>query len=330
MVGGHMRFEQLGRPASQANRIDEAEALAVFVRDSIYLGRWTISPGVRLESIDFLRSDFGKDDPDRSGEGLVTRANTTNEILPGIGVNYSANPIWNLFGGVHRGFAPPGPGQDPDTRSETSWNYEFGARFSKGAFHAKTVAFYSDYSNLLGRDTLSSGGEGTGNAFNGGAVEVIGLEAAFDYDLGTARGWPLGVPLGLVYTYTRGEFLTSFTTRFPDWAPDVTAGDALPYLPRHQVGVSGGAISRRWSAFLNLAYVDAMRTTPGQGSILKSESTDANLVVDLSVGYRFTNNLALCLQARNLLDEVSVVARRPAGARPGLPRTILLGIDWSL
>ena len=328
MLDGRMRFEQFGRPASQANRIDEAEALALFIRDSIYIGRWTVSPGVRLESIDFLRSDFGRDDPGRTGEDLTRQANNTDEILPGVGVNYSAGANWNVFGGVHRGFAPPGPGQDPETRSEESWNYEIGARFARGVTRAKAVAFYSDYGNLLGRDTLSSGGEGTGDAFNGGAVEVIGLEAAFEYDLGAAQNWSVNVPLGLVYTYTQGEFRSSFETDFPDWAPAVMAGDELPYLPQHQVGASAGMTFRRWNTFLNLAYVDAMRTSPGQGPLPKGEGTDANLVVDMSLIFLLRENLGLRLQASNLLDEVYIVARRPAGARPGRPRAILIGLDW--
>ena len=330
MLDGRMRLDQLGIPASQSNRIDEAEAFAFFVRDSIYLGRWTVSPGVRLESIDFLRSDYGKVDPGRTGENLVRKTNGTNEILPGVGVNYAAGANWNLFGGVHKGFAPPGPGQDPETQSEESWNYELGLRFGKGVTRAKAVAFYSDYSNLLGRDTLSSGGEGTGDAFNGGAVEVVGLEAALDYDAGLALGWRWSVPLGLVYTYTRGQFLTTFLTGFPDWAPEVIAGDELPYLPANQLGARAGVAASRWDAFLNLAYVDAMRSSPGQGPMLESESTDANLVVDLSLGYRLRVGLAIRLQARNLLDEVYVVARRPAGARPGRPRAVLIGLDWDI
>ena len=253
----------------------------------------------------------------------------TSEVLPGVGVNYSVGANWNVFGGVHRGFAPPGPGQDPETQSEESWNYEAGFRYGTGATRAKVVGFYSDYSNLLGRDTLSSGGEGTGDAFNGGAVEVIGLEAALDYDLGVARGWSMSVPLGLAYTYTHGQFLTSFSTSFPDWAPEVTAGDELPYLPEHQLGAMGGISSRRWGAYLNLAYVDAMRSSPGQGPIPQDESTDANLVLDLSLSYRLRDDLVIRLQARNLLDEVYIVARRPAGARPGRPRSLLIGLDWS-
>lgn len=329
MRDGFMRFEQLGRPGSQSNRIDEAEALALFVRDSIYLGRWTVSPGVRLESIDFLRSDFGKSDPGRTGEELTRKTNQTAEILPGIGINYSAGANWSLFGGVHRGFAPPGPGQDPETQSEESWNYEFGARYMGGATRAKAVTFFSDYANLLGRDTLSAGGEGTGDAFNGGAVDVIGLEAAYQYELGAKQGWPVIVPVRVVYTYTRGEFRSSFETDFADWAPEVEAGDELPYLPEHQLSISTGVTSTRWNTFLNLAYVDAMRTSAGQGSIPAGEGTDASLVIDMSLMFWLRESLGLRLQALNLFDEVYVVARRPAGARPGRPRAVLIGLDWT-
>ncbi len=330
MVETRMHLEALGEPASQSNRIDGAEAVAFFVRNTIYAGRWTLSPGLRVESIDFLRQDFGKLDPDRTAADLVLKANDVTEVLPGFGLNYSAGRVWNLFGAVHRGFAPPGPGQDPKTQSEESWNYEMGCRLGGGDWRAKAVAFYSDYSNLLGRDTLSSGGEGSGDAFNGGAVEVRGFEAGIEYDLGLARNWRLSVPVGFVYTYTSGRFLTSFASNFPDWAPEVTVGDELPYLPEHQAGISGGLSGSRWSAFLNLAYVDAMRSSPGQGAIPPGEGTDANLVVDLSLGYRLKERLALRLRAMNLLDEVYVVARRPAGARPGRPRGLMIGLDWSV
>ncbi len=330
MVDGRMRFESLGQPASQANRMDEAQALALYVRDSLFLGRWTVAPGFRVEDIDFLRRDFGKEDPGRSGHDLVRKENSTRVVLPGIGATYQAASAWNLVGGVHRGFAPPGPGQDPETRAEESWNYELGARWQHGASRAKAVAFYSDYENLLGRDTLASGGDGTGDAFNGGQAEVVGLEASFESDPGMAHDWRWSVPVGITYTYTRGRFLSSFSTTFPDWAPEVEAGDALPYLPEHQLNVSSGIVARRWSSYLDLTYVDAMRSSPGQGAIPASESTDQSFVVDASLGYNLRENLALRLQVRNLLDAIYVVARRPAGARPGMPRAILIGIDWDL
>ena len=113
-------------------------------------------------------------------------------------------------------------------------------------------------------------------------------------------------------------------------APEVMAGDELPYLPEHQLGARAGVSSLRWDSFLSVAYVDAMRSSPGQGPIPESAGTDKNFVADVSLGYRLRNNLAIRLQVRNLLDEVYIVARRPAGARPGRPRAILVGLDWSI
>ena len=72
----------------------------------------------------------------------------------------------------------------------------------------------------------------------------------------------------------------------------------------------------------------AMET--GQGPIPEGEGTDANLVLDLAVGYQVLRHLELRLLVRNLLDEVYIVARRPAGARPGRPRAVLFGLNWSL
>ena len=70
-----------------------------------------------------------------------------------------------------------GPGQSADTEAEESLNLELGFRIRKPILSATLVGFYSDYENLLGRDTLSSGGEGTGDAFNGALSMACTLKA---------------------------------------------------------------------------------------------------------------------------------------------------------
>ncbi len=57
---------------------------------------------------------------------------------------------------------------------------------------------------------------------------------------------------------------------------------------------------------------------------------DAHLVLDLSAGFQLHPRWRLALQARNLSDETYVAARRPTGARPGLPRTWMVGLTWDL
>jgi Fe(3+) dicitrate transport protein len=328
MAGGYMNLSALGDPGSQSNRISSAEAWALFVQDTISLERWTITPGVRFESIDFSRRDFGKNDPERTGSELSVRTSEVDVWIPGVGANYQVTDHSTVFAGVHRGFAPPGPGASPETNPEESVNFEVGYRWSGRFWGGEAVAFYSDYDNLLGSDTLSSGGAGTGDQFNGGAVDVHGLETSVRYDLGRAREWSMQVPVSLTYTYTYAEFLTTFETDFDGWGDVVYAGDELPYLPTHQAALNVGLVEKRWSTYLNLSYADEMRTQAGQGPIPDDEKTDARLLVDLTANYSVHRNVRFYVQVRNLTDEIYVAARRPAGIRPGLPRTLSAGLAW--
>jgi Fe(3+) dicitrate transport protein len=335
MVDGRMVLTALGAPGSQANRVSSAQALAVFVQDRVSLGRWTVTPGVRFESIDFTRVDYAADDPGRSAPSRV-RENGVDVWIPGLGVDYLLRDDMSLFAGVHKGFAPPGPGRSAETKPEESVNYELGWRWLGSPLGMQAVVFYSDYDNLLGRDTLSSGGSGSGDLFNGGQVEVEGLELSLDADLAAwldgafpalrDGGWKL--PLNVAYTYTSATFSNSFESDFEPWAPRVEVGDELPYVAPHQVSVGSGVDAGSWNAFLHLSWVDDMRTSAGQGPIPAGQGTDAHLLVDLSAKLRLFAGLDLVAQVRNLTDEVYVAARRPAGARPGLPRTALLGLHW--
>jgi Fe(3+) dicitrate transport protein len=328
IVGGTMQQTSQGAPGSQANRISEARALAFFVRDTIQSGRWTFSPGIRFEGIDFTRRDFGTVDPGRSGAALSLRTNDVREWIPGLGVNFSIDRNSFVFSGIHRGFAPPGPGATVDTEVENSVNYEFGYRRAAGAMGFEATVYFNDYENLLGADTLSSGGTGEGDLHNGGAAHVFGLETALHHDFGAARGAALSVPFSLTYTWTHAEFRSSFDSSFGGWGDTVTRGDELPYVAPHMIALHVGLVGERWSGFAVATWSDRMRTEAGQGPIEPGTATDAHLGVDLTVKRAFASGLEGFVQARNLTDEIYRVARRPAGLRPGLPRSILAGVSW--
>jgi Fe(3+) dicitrate transport protein len=329
IAGGEMFLVAAGAPGSNANRVGQAEALSLFAQDEMAFGRWTLTPGVRFESIDLEQRDFGRTDPTRSGTNLAVRRNTLDVVIPGLGVQYRLTPSTRLFSSIHRGFAPPGPGSSEDAEAENSVNYEAGFRYIRGESNLMLVGFLTDYDNLLGRDTLSSGGTGSGDLFNGGGVEVRGLEFSLATDLAARRGWTVHVPLRLAYTFTEGEFQTSFETAFEDWAPRVEKGDELPYLPRNQWGISLGATRGRWASFIDVSHVDAMRTNAGQGPVPENERTDSYWTVDVSADYMVYRNLKAFAQVRNLNDATYVAARRPAGLRPGMPRTMLAGLEWT-
>ncbi len=313
-----------GASGSQSNRVSDARALALFVQDRIDVGPWSFTPGVRFEAIHFTRTDYRTDDPDRITPDRV-RDNGVAVIIPGLGASYVVRDDLRIFAGVHRGFSPPAPGADRETKTETSVNYELGVRYNTGEVNAQLTGFFSDYGNILGAATLATGGNGVGDQFNGGAVAAFGVEASL-------RRTPLGiggaaftVPWSLTFTYTKAEFQTAFDSDFDPWG-SVEAGDRVPYIPGAQLSGWIGLENDRWSVTAGANYSAAMRTVAGQGPVPRSERTDAFVVVNASAEFELGQWSALYVTVQNLTDESYMVARRPAGARPGLPRTILGGV----
>ncbi len=142
------------------------------------------------------------------------------------------------------------------------------------------------------------------------------------------------LPVRFAYTLTDSEFRTSFESEFEPWG-NVLAGDEIPYLPRHQFFASLGLERNQWRLRSELIYESRMRTVAGQGPLLPADSTDSRLLVNFSGEYDLPGlssdrwRTSLYLSVRNLTDEAYIVARRPAGARPGLPRTLLGGLRFS-
>ncbi|MFQ5864342.1 MAG: TonB-dependent receptor domain-containing protein [bacterium] len=327
MVGGRMVLTSRGTPGSQSNRVSHAQAWAFFLLDKVVFGKWLFTPGIRYETIRFRRTDYAPDDPERTAPSRV-RKNGVNVIIPGVGGSYAVSPDIDLFAGVHKGFAPPGPGADEKTQAEKSINYEFGTRLRSNGLNTQLVGFFNDYSNILGRATLATGESGTGDVFNGGEVDVKGLELSIDYDPAENGRFPIRMPIRLAYTFTHAKFRSNFQSDYKPWGT-VEAGDELPYVPRHQLYASIGLKKDRFAVNLAANYVSKMRTVAGKGPIRANQSTDDFVLFNLSGEYTIASWGSLFASVQNLMGKSYIVARRPAGARPGLPRTIMAGIKTS-
>jgi Fe(3+) dicitrate transport protein len=328
MLSGRMTLTRAGAPGSQANQVVGASAVAGFVSDTITWGKWSAAPGLRYESIDLDSTTYARTDPDRTGSTTVVKTNV-DAVIPGLGLNYAARPGVNLFGGVHRGFAPPGPGAAEGTEVEHSVNYELGTRVQNGIVRTEVVGFFNDYGNLLGRDTLATGGTGEGTLFNGGTAQVYGLEASAEWNPAQAIGLASALPIRLTYTLTHAGFRNSFQSQFGPWS-NVQIGDELPYVPRHQVYASVETDHQAWRARLEGFYVGRMRTLAGQGAYVDSNSTDSYVVLSVSGEYALTDGASLFASVQNLTDNVYIVGRHPAGVRPGLPRLLQAGLRIAL
>ena len=325
---GVMRLIDQGAAGSQANRIETANAMATYILYKLDIGRLSLTPGLRYENVNIAREDFGKNDVTRTGADLTKRANQIDEWIPGIGINYALDEGTNLFGGVHKGFAPPGSAEN--TQPEKSINYELGIRKLRGAVQGSAVMFLNDYSNLLGRDAAASGGIGTGEVFNAGEAITRGLELSLATDLLRKNEGELSLPLSFSYTLTDAFFTKGFESDFDEWGT-IDEDDQLPYIARNQVSASIGVQHQRFAFHLNSRYQGQIRTIPGQGDeIPQNEKVDGFFTVDLGTQAFLHKNISLNLSVVNLLNNQYAVATRPAGYRPGMPRAFNFGINVSL
>lgn len=327
LVEGEMNLMQLGQPGTAGNRLDRASAFASYIRATIRMGSWTWTPGLRSERMQFERLDFELNESgERSNVAVQERSNAVAVWLPGIGLNRNFSDHFAAFMGLHRGFIPPGSA--PETRPETSVNWEIGGRLQWPNFQGQVVGFSNAYKNLMGSDLTANGGMGSGDLFNGGSAETKGLEVECTWDaMFENPNWAL--PIRASYTWTSARFTSAFESDFEPWNV-VESGDFLPYLAPHQGNLSATLAHASWSMETNMRYVDPMRTQAGQGALIASEITDPVLVFDAMLRVQFSPEANAYVGVNNLLDSHYVVARRPAGLRPGLPRLIRLGLQFKI
>ena len=294
-----------------------AEALAIHLQDEVTIGDFTLNAGFRGE---FISTSF----VNRLSGLQVTRSDDI--LIPGVGVSYKATPHIRLLAGAHKGFVPVPPGSDFAVQPEESVNYEFGMRYTTPVLRAEAIGFYNDYSNLTGSCTFSSGCAASelDLGFNAGEVDIWGLEAELEKTFASDIEGRFQFPVRLNYTYTQSEFKNSFTSPRPDLS-DVSVGDELPYLPEHQLTLKVGVSRHHWRSALALKYVAQMRAVAGTGKPAVNQRTEAQTVVDFSTNYQLNNRSQLYFTIDNLLDDTTIVARRPFGARPGKPRSFLIG-----
>jgi len=324
ILNGNMNLASLGERGAQGNRISSAIAFASFAMYKLKYKNLTLTPGLRYENIILQRDNYSSDDPNRTGSGLASRENKVDILIPGIGFNYAFTNDISIFGGVHKGFSPPG--NQEGQKAEESINYELGSRFVLGKIRGELVGFYNDYSNLLGSDLAATGGTGSLEQFNAGEVAVNGIELLLNYDL-LANSSTFSLPLTFGYTLTNTEFLNSFGSDDGLWG-EVTKGDQLPYIPKHQFNVILSLEHAKYELNLSGRYNGEFRTQAGSGDIPNDDLVASNFIIDFSAKYHLNKNFNLTGNIINMLDETYAVSRVPAGLRPGHPFGANLGLEF--
>jgi Fe(3+) dicitrate transport protein len=303
--------------------------VAAHVEDRIaFRDNLLVTPGVRFEHATYHRAISRQPVNGVPTDVDVTGSSSENGLIPGIGMVIGA-PRFNVFGGVHAGFAPPrattaigaANGADLLLEPERSVNYELGARTAATrAIRGELTGFLMTFSNQI---VAAPAGVGQAGEINGGATRHVGLEYAVVLGIGESLGWPFGLDLSGRYTFSRATFKGGQND-----------GKLLPYAPLHTTSVTLDVGGRAWPmleiSWLHVSsqFSDARNTTP--------ESVDglvgvipARDVVD--VGLRYTeprSHLSFSLTGKNLFDAIYIQSRRPDGIFPGGFRQLIAGARW--
>jgi Fe(3+) dicitrate transport protein len=331
---GHRQQRAGALPTSDAGdlTLDETHrsvAVAGYVADEVRFGDdFRASPGLRVEHVDYGR-DLGRLVVGGAPRDVaISGASGATAVIPGIGGRAGPAAVY-AYGGVHVGFAPPRvdiavatTGQDSHISPERSVNYELGVRAAPRRWiRAEATGFYTAYSNqVLPTPATGPGGSGLADA---GRTRHLGVEGALALSPGKAFGWATTVDLVARYTYSRATFVDG---------PD--AGGPLPYAPQHTASATldvehpvGVSAELSWS-FVSEQLSDAAGTVAADATGRVGRLAPYH-VVDAGARYREPRtHLTFRLTAKNLLDDIHIVSRRPDGIFVGAPRQVMAGMSW--
>jgi len=315
---GFMSLSKYGDKGSQGNRISSANSFASYIMYKYKLKRFTITPGIRYESIDLERNDYGKSNPQRNKNEVSYRQNKVSVFIPGFGLNYSFNNNVSMFGGLHKGYSPPGSSEGQ--KAEESINLEIGTRLSYKKFISELIFYQNNYTNLLGNDLAATGGFGELDPFNAGKALVNGLEFLLRTNL--LENNDVSVPFSLSYTHTNAKFLSDFGSTQDIWG-EVSNGDRIPYIPKHQLNSSISFQVDKYEINLSGNY-NGKFSTIANGSV----EIPSYLIFDISFRYNLSSDITFRSKILNLFDKDYAVSRAPAGLRPGHPFGIYFGFEY--
>ncbi|MDQ3805346.1 MAG: TonB-dependent receptor [Acidobacteriota bacterium] len=302
-----------------------------FVQNRFIFGDWTVTPGVRLEHIEYQRTNRLLS---VSGRTDLTKA------VPGLGVSYTPSARLTVFAGVHRGFAPPrtedvinnNTGGVIELDPELSWNYEVGARTALAdGVRAEATFFRMDYENQIIAASLAGGVGAT--LTNGGRTLHQGFELSGRVDTGAIRKSPHNFYVRAAYTFLPVAEFRGLRRSSINSAAVIT-GNRLPYAPEHlltaTVGYShpGGFDGLVESVYVGSQFADDLNTvnpTPnGQQGFIPSYT-----VWNATANYRVERlHTTFFVTVKNVFDRL-YVADRARGILPGQPRLVQSGLKFN-
>jgi len=345
------------------NQLRYATALSAFAQSTLDFGRFALIPGVRMEMVDFERRNLPVDilvggRPSGAKTAETRGASSLDQLVPGLGATFDLAPAVILYGGVHRGFAPPrvedvitAGGGSVDLDSELSWNWEAGIRGTivRGV-KADATLFIMDFENQIVPQSAAGGVGSTltsaGQTVHKGAELSLNLSSL---DAGWTGEADLFARLAVTwlatarYASTRIATAPCFDGRTPGTPVETGSGpvpcgvardvkgNRLAYSPEWLVGGAVGVAHRGFTGQVEIVgqsemFADDVNLVPvspdGQRGVIPGWA-----VVNLSLSYGPPDSgWEVFATARNLFDR-TVIVDRSRGVTPGMPLTMQAGVS---
>lgn len=285
------------------------KAASAFVQNEFTSGPWTVTPGLRFESVDIWA---------RNTNDYRTSRDFT-EVLPAVSASYLVAPGWSVYSNVQSSFQPPAAntvdlsGNPQDFEAQYAWMYEAGTRVrtEDGLVGADLCVYQIDYSDRLEPDP---------NQFdvllNSGRSRHRGVELTLDSDLDAAGLDGFSVWTTAAYNrsrYENGTFEGNDTVGSPNW---MLAWGARYEHERSGVfaAIDGSYVGESYSDRENTRDVNAQGTRG-----LRPSSVVWN--AHTGIGTDVTDHCRLQFQvdARNVFDQSYYDVRTGRGIYPGAP-----------
>ncbi len=328
--GGNVTGIAYGAKGGAGDRTQTARAIAAYVQDDMTWGRFSLTPGLRVEYIDNEVNDRG------AGTGILSGNETV--WAAGLSSRYVPSERWMLFAGVHRGYSVPSPADSigKDLEEETSIAFEVGTRYGTKNVSAEASLFYTDLDDLIVGGYVGTASDT--DAENAGSVDSCGAELKGELDLGGLYGWGFKSPLWAALTYTHARLDGDATSKDPGSIfSGGTDGNSVPYIPDFQAGIGYGVQFSRLECEVTASYVDSTYTTANNSTEqvnpitgkadARFGKTDSRVIVDASARYALGGGWATFVNVHNLFDEEYIASRHPYGPRPGQPFTAMAGVE---
>jgi Fe(3+) dicitrate transport protein len=338
-----------GTPEANEQLKVKVKALSYYAQNTLFVGDWSFTPGLRLEDVTSRKNLFQSTNLTQFDDLKSSLTTSKLQALPGFGFTWNGLKKSTVFGGIHRGFAPPRPDRDigndilQRVTPELSTTTELGIRSSVlQSGYVESTLFNMDISDIVVQSN---------NIFrNEGKAQHTGFEVAGKINFGELTGKKNNYYASLAYT---NLFIAKFKDsgivggEGEDGYGSYAAGNRLPYAPKHTLALNlsyedqQGFIGRAGVTHISqqFANTDNYRGTTPEGycgDTANGAQTDCGLfgeipaltLLNASMSYAPKGQKVTYFVSGENLTDKKYFSSRTNGLQPGRGRMIFAGFRY--